>query len=61
MRRRFAAEQKVPPYVVFHDSTLVEMAALRPRTLEALRLVKGVGELKLQRYGAAFLEAIGAE
>ncbi len=58
LRRRFAEEQKVPPYVVFHDSTLVEMAALRPRTLETLRHVKGVGERKLERYGEAFLDAI---
>ena len=48
----------MPPYVVFHDSTLVEMAALRPRTLETLRHVKGVGERKLERYGEAFLDAI---
>ncbi len=61
LRRRLAAEQGVPPYVVFHDATLAEMAAVRPRTLEALRAVKGVGEHKLERYGAAFLEAMAGD
>jgi ATP-dependent DNA helicase RecQ len=51
----------VPPYVVFHDSALVEMAALKPRTLDAFGGVKGVGERKLERYGAAFLKVIAGE
>ncbi|MBI4371015.1 MAG: RecQ family ATP-dependent DNA helicase [Elusimicrobia bacterium] len=58
LRRLIAQKQGVPPYVVFHDSALLEMAALKPGTLDALGGVKGVGERKLARYGAAFLKAI---
>jgi ATP-dependent DNA helicase RecQ len=48
----------VSPYVIFHDSTLREMAELKPTTLGALARVSGVGEAKLERYGAAFVEVI---
>jgi ATP-dependent DNA helicase RecQ len=48
----------VPPYVVFHDKTLKEMAALRPSSRAELLQVGGVGERKAERYGEAFLEAI---
>jgi ATP-dependent DNA helicase RecQ len=58
-RRELAAEAGVPPYVIFHDSTLREMAELKPATLNALSRVSGVGEAKLARYGAAFVEVIG--
>ncbi|MCZ8100178.1 MAG: DNA helicase RecQ [Burkholderiales bacterium] len=58
-RMRLAKEQGVPPYVVFHDTTLREMARLRPLDLDALAAVPGVGDAKLRRYGDAFLEAIG--
>jgi ATP-dependent DNA helicase RecQ len=57
-RRELAAEAGVPPYVIFHDSTLREMAELKPVTLQALSRVSGVGEAKLDRYGAAFVEVI---
>jgi ATP-dependent DNA helicase RecQ len=57
-RRDIAAEAGVPPYVVFHDSTLRDMAALKPTTLAAMGEVPGVGDAKLDRYGAAFLEVI---
>ena len=57
-RRRLAAEQGVPAYVVFHDATLVEMAMLHPQTVEDLRQVSGVGDTKLARYGEAFLAAV---
>jgi len=57
-RRDLAAEAGVPPYVIFHDSSLREMAALKPTTLQALSRVSGVGEAKLKRYGAAFVEII---
>jgi ATP-dependent DNA helicase RecQ len=59
-RRTIAAEAGVPPYVVFHDSTLHEIAAVRPATLVELAKVNGVGEAKLARYGAAMLAAIAA-
>ncbi len=59
-RRDLAAELGVPPYVIFHDSTLREMAELKPTSLQALSRVSGVGAAKLERYGAAFVEVIGA-
>jgi len=59
-RRQLAAEAGVPPYVIFHDSTLREMAALKPATLHALARISGVGAAKLDRYGAAFVEIIAA-
>ncbi len=61
LRKRLADEQQVPPYVIFSDATLVEMAAQRPATLDELLLVNGVGQQKLGRYGAAFLEVIRNE
>jgi ATP-dependent DNA helicase RecQ len=60
LRRRLAAQRRVPAYVVFNDTTLHEMAALRPRSPEALLEVNGVGQAKLARYGEAFLDAIRA-
>lgn len=59
-RRELAQEAGVPPYVIFHDSTLREMAELKPMTLHALANVSGVGAAKLERYGAAFVEVIVA-
>ena len=60
-RRELAAAASVPPYVIFHDSTLREMAALRPSSLAALAEVPGVGAAKLERYGAAFLDVLRSE
>ena len=57
-RKRLADEQGVPPYVIFHDRTLRDMLARRPGTLAAMLEVSGVGEAKLERYGAAFLDAL---
>ncbi len=57
-RRDLAKQAGVPPYVIFHDSTLREMAELRPTSLAALGRVSGVGETKLERYGAAFVDAV---
>lgn len=48
----------MPPYVVFHDPTLVEMVSLRPRTLHELANVSGVGRHKLNTYGQIFLDII---
>ncbi len=58
LRRELAAEQAVPAYVVFHDATLQAMASLKPRSLEELATVSGVGEAKLERYGEAFLAVL---
>jgi ATP-dependent DNA helicase RecQ len=57
-RRQLASESGVPPYVVFHDSTLREIAERRPRTLGELAEVQGVGAAKLERYGEALLAAL---
>ena len=59
-RRKLAADAGVPPYVVFHDSTLREIAARKPRNLDELSNVQGVGAAKLERYGEAVLEALSA-
>jgi ATP-dependent DNA helicase RecQ len=60
-RRALAAEASVPPYVIFHDSVLREMASLRPKTLGAMANITGVGERKLTAYGDAFLQVIREE
>ena len=57
-RRELAEEQGVPPYVIFHDSTLVEMCSVAPKTLKDFSKLSGVGERKLMKYGEAFLAAI---
>ncbi len=57
-RREIAAADGVPPYVVFQDSTLREIAASRPRSLSDLARIGGVGEAKLTRYGERMLEAL---
>ena len=57
-RRRIAAEHGVPPYVVFHDKTLIQLAELRPRSLEEMLDISGIGQAKLERYGDRFLEVI---
>ena len=58
LRKALADEQGVPPYIVFGDATLVEMAQRLPSTASALLEISGVGQKKLERYGAAFLDAI---
>ena len=57
-RRRLAEAANVPPFVVFHDATLREMAHVRPASPEALLQLHGVGQAKLERYGAAFLAVL---
>jgi len=58
LRRELATEAQVPPYVIFHDATLREMALARPSTLDELGAVPGVGARKLDAYGDAFLSVI---
>jgi ATP-dependent DNA helicase RecQ len=58
LRRELAEQGGVPPYVIFHDATLREMAVARPTTLAALGEIGGVGTRKLEAYGAAFLQVI---
>ena len=59
LRKRMADRQNVPPYVIFGDKTLLEMAARMPGDYGELLHITGVGEVKAQRYGEAFLEVIG--
>jgi ATP-dependent DNA helicase RecQ len=58
LRADLAREQNLPAYVIFHDATLREMAAQRPRTLGELGRINGVGLSKLERYGPQVLAAL---
>ena len=60
LRTQLARQQGVPPYVVFHDATLLAMLRAMPATEEELAEVSGVGEAKLKRYGRDFLAVIQA-
>jgi ATP-dependent DNA helicase RecQ len=57
-RRERAAEQHVPPYVIFHDATLSAIARQRPASLDALANISGVGQSKLKRYGDDVLKVV---
>jgi ATP-dependent DNA helicase RecQ len=57
-RSRLAREQGVPPYIIFHDSTLMALASRRPRNLDDLADVPGMGQKKIERYGTALLALI---
>ncbi|QMV04211.1 DNA helicase RecQ [Devosia sp. D6-9] len=59
-RLRLAKLQGVPPYVVFHDTTLRAMALTRPGSFDDLRAIPGIGHSKLERYGEAFLSVIAS-
>jgi ATP-dependent DNA helicase RecQ len=59
-RKALADEARVPPYVIFSDRTLVEMAAVYPQSEERLLQVNGVGQVKAERYGESFLAVIRA-
>ncbi|HYD29860.1 MAG TPA: DNA helicase RecQ [Azospirillaceae bacterium] len=58
LRMQLARDQGVPPYVIFHDATLLEMVHRRPGTRDTLAQIPGVGTSKLDRYGDAFLATI---
>ena len=60
-RKEIADELDLPPYVIFHDATLMQLAEHRPTTEAAMLGINGVGAVKLERYGKAFLEIIAAE
>ena len=57
-RTELAREQGVPPYVIFHDSTLQEMVKATPTTLDHFSRIGGVGQAKLEHYGEQFLQVI---
>ena len=59
LRARLARRQGVPAYAVFSDKTLRELAVVRPRTLEELKSVSGIGDAKARKYGKQVLEEIG--
>jgi len=59
-RKQLADKQGVPPYVIFHDTTLFDMLERRPATLEALAEVSGVGAAKLEKYGELFLQTLNS-
>jgi ATP-dependent DNA helicase RecQ len=61
LRRKLAEEHGVPPYVIFPDSTLLEMLRSQPTSLAEMATVSGVGARKLERYGEAFLEVLGGQ
>jgi ATP-dependent DNA helicase RecQ len=58
VRKELASQQNLPPYIIFNDRTLQEMARFQPVTAEQLLLITGVGETRLARYGRPFMEAI---
>jgi ATP-dependent DNA helicase RecQ len=57
-RKVEAGRQHVPPYVIFHDKTLLDIAAARPASLASLAKTGGVGQGKLERYGQAVLSVV---
>ena len=57
-RKKLAAEHEVPPYVVFHDATLMEMLRYQPQSEAQMLKISGIGEQKLTRFGAAFIDTI---
>ena len=57
-RMELAKAQNVPPYIIFHDKTLLEIAEVRPQDLQSFANISGVGQSKLERYGEAFLEVL---
>ena len=59
-RRDLAAAQNLPPYVIFHDATLLAIAQAKPARLEDFLHIPGIGERKMKRYGADFLEVLSA-
>jgi len=61
LRKQLAREQGVPPYVIFGDAALVEMSRERPSNEEQFLEINGVGQVKLERHGSTFLEAIACD
>ena len=58
VRRELAIKTKLPPYMIFSDATLIEMAQKKPISLDDMSHIKGVGEFKLNKYGSEFLNVI---
>lgn len=60
LRLSIAREHNLPPYVIFHDKTLIDMVLLKPKNIDQLAMVNGIGQSKLQKYGDEFLRVIKA-
>lgn len=58
LRKELAIKEKLPPYMIFSDATLTQMATDKPTDLELMKNIRGVGEFKLQKYGEEFLTVI---
>ncbi len=58
LRKDIATQNSIPPYVVFHDATLLEMVKVRPTSAQEMLQITGVGQSKLQKYGEAFLQTL---
>ena len=58
LRKQIAKEEKLPPYIIFHDTSLKDMVSKLPVDLESMKSVSGVGHAKLEKYGSRFIEAI---
>ncbi len=58
LRTEIAREEKVPPYIVFSDKTLIHMCLLKPKTKAGMLAVSGVGEFKYEKYGERFLSCV---
>ncbi|HEV3237852.1 MAG TPA: RQC domain-containing protein, partial [Gemmataceae bacterium] len=60
LRKTLAEERQVPPYVIFHDTVLRELARVRPSSLDKMRAISGIGDNKLREFGKAFMNGIDA-
>ena len=60
LRLEIAKEEKVPPYIVFSDKTLIHICQIRPKTKKEMLMVSGVGEMKYEKYGERFLKVMSA-
>ena len=58
VRSDLARREKVPPYIIFSNATLRDMALIAPRNMSEMQLVSGVGQMKAERYGRFFLDAV---
>ena len=58
LRKQLASELRLPPYIIFHDKTLRDMCRLLPTEVSELSAIQGVGQAKLEKYGATFIQAI---
>ena len=61
IRKMLAQEDGVPPFAIFSDAELAEVAKVEPLTLAAMRGIKGIGEKKMEKYGARFTETLAKD